>query len=82
MNEKLILHIIGIIGIAGLLGHSLKLYLVYLVAFLSGNEVTVAVNNYGEAGIEFFFFPVTIVLGLIGFYHYFRMMPKRKKATK
>lgn len=81
MNKQLIIYVIGLIGLAGLFGHTLKLYLIWMTAFITGNDVTVAINNYNEATPEFIFFPLTVTLGLIGLYCYFKMMIKEKKRS-
>jgi len=49
MNKQLIIYVIGLIGLAGSFGHTLKLYLIWMTAFITGNDVTVAINNYNEA---------------------------------
>ena len=41
------------LGIAGLVGFSITMIITFFIAFLNGNEVTVAINDYGEANIEF-----------------------------
>lgn len=81
MNQKLIIYVVGLFGIAGLFGHTLKLYLIWMTAYITGNDVIVAINNYNEASPEFVFFPVTVTLGMIGLYCYFKMMLDEKKRS-
>jgi len=53
------------IGLATLIGNSILVYITWLKAFFGGGTVLVDINHFGEAGVEFFFFPITIFFAIL-----------------
>jgi len=63
---------LGFIGILILMGYGFLVQATWLAAWLSGDyEIAVAINQYGEASIELFLIPFTLLLGIWGIYRYF-----------
>lgn len=61
-------------GVLFLLGHSIVLYHVFLTSFFKGDyKTTVDFNYYGEGIIEFFAFPLSIIVGIWAIYKIAKM---------
>jgi len=80
MNNRL-----ASIGLLCMLGHSICMYIIFLRAYFNNFQTIVHCNLFNEAGFEFVFIPITLVLGVYGFHHSmkalgfeFRFKPKNK----
>lgn len=47
-------------------GLTLNLFYIWIRAYLSGNEIPVRVNTYGEVTLELILIPITLLFCLIG----------------
>lgn len=52
------------IGIGSLIGNSIVLYFTFLSAFFNNYKILVTINEYSEAHFEFFFIPITFIIGV------------------
>jgi len=67
------------IGLTCLISNSIVLYVSFLWAYFSNDYVfSVRINDFGEAHIEFFLLPLTILLGLYSIIVLFKNMPRKK----
>jgi hypothetical protein len=62
MNKKE--KILCMIGLGCLLGHAIVVYITWTIAYFTDHTFSFAINRYGEAMFEFFFIPITIILGI------------------
>jgi len=53
-----------VIGIGALLGNSIMMYITFLMAYFQGYRAVVLVNEFNEAHFEFFFIPISIIIGI------------------
>ena len=53
-----------IFGISSVVGHSFLVYTTFIMAWFSDMDVVVDINHFGEAYFEFFFFPVSVIVGV------------------
>jgi len=60
-------------GVGSLIANSVVLYATFLFAYLSNSgAVTISVNNFGEAPIEFLLIPISLVLGIYAIFSLFK----------
>jgi len=64
--------VLALLGIAWLFGHSVGVYVTFLLAFFNGYRIVVTVNNSGEALFEFFMLPCTCILGWFGLLYFLK----------
>ena len=72
--KKTYLRIIAILGLGLSLGMTLVLFMVFIAAWLNGNEVLITINSSGEANLEIVLFPIFIALGFYGLYSAFKSL--------
>ena len=70
------------IGIGTLIGNSIVLYWTWIGAFLRGGKITIAINVYNEMWFEFFFIPITMMIGLWTLYQFMFKGILIRKRTK
>ena len=56
--------ILQLLGIGTLFAHSITLYSTFLMAYFHNYRVSVTINTFGEANLEFIIIPITIAFGL------------------
>jgi len=54
-----------VLSVAGLFGASLFLFIEFLVAYFNGYQVSLTINDYGEAHFELVMLIIVILCGLI-----------------
>jgi hypothetical protein len=74
--------IIIAIGIACLISNSIVLFYTFFIAYLNDYKVLIHINNFGEAHLEFFFIPISIVLGIYSVFSLYTYNLKMKNQNK
>jgi len=73
---------IVLIGILILLTNTITMYLTFLAAFLNSNSILITINTFGEAWLEFFLLPITIILGLYVVFYFYKTLPIKGEVKK
>ncbi len=70
------------IGFACLISNSIILYVTFLWAYLFNDfKLSIDINSIGEAHIEFFLIPITIIIGLYSIRGLIKYLPKKSSAS-
>ena len=60
-------------------GLAINLFYIFLCAFFNGNRVVIYVNNFGEASMELFLFPLTLGFCMVGLWFAWCFLKKAMK---
>jgi len=66
------------IGSAFLISNSIILFFTFISAYLNNYVITININKFGEAHIEFIFIPFSICIGIYSLYILFRNLKVEK----
>ncbi len=70
------------IGITCLISNSLVLFYTFFIAYLNDFQVLININQFGEAHLEFFLIPISIILGIYSIVSLYKLNLKYKKQTQ
>lgn len=70
------------IGIACLISNSLVLFYTFFIAYFNDYQVLINVNNFGEAHLELFLIPISIILGIYSIIALYNLNLKNKKKSQ
>ena len=58
-------------------GHSIVLFITFLLAYFQGYKIIIDINRFGEAHLELIIIPITIAIGIYSVYILFRSVSKK-----